>query len=333
MSNDGDERLSNQMVDESHNVVNTSERGEVTWGQSYAGDDMLREILSGPDLQESDDEKNLVGDQGDTWDPEIHGSSQPIPEEHDYEMSSPDADELKADEVTKKVAAAYTLIEAVCGPPPLPSKKRMVDYGRGRKRGTNKPIVRPIRLLSTQEAAALNELDRVETKAKKKLREWLEEKTITVGYCKVSTMATNKNETNVAPQYRMGYVEWSFDGGQKVNFGLIGFLIIVGRAYHWSCLQCILGHRLVCIAEHRTAPPDGFHASHRCHQSNCVNQKHLVFESKEDNEARKNCTFWLPCPVHPNCDKVILSCPHVPCCIREVPGVSEDDYLAHWAFH
>ncbi|KAI0021713.1 hypothetical protein F4780DRAFT_737429 [Xylariomycetidae sp. FL0641] len=34
---------------------------------------------------------------------------------------------------------------------------------------------------------------------------------------------------------------------------------------------------------------EGAHASHLCHQPACINQDHIVVESKEENEARKGC--------------------------------------------
>jgi hypothetical protein len=38
----------------------------------------------------------------------------------------------------------------------------------------------------------------------------------------------------------------------------------------------------------------GEHASHRCNQPTCVNEKHIVVEPKEANEARKNCPARQP---------------------------------------
>jgi hypothetical protein len=194
----------------------TETGGNVTWGRTSSK--ALLAELAGPTMLEADDEENIVGTEGDAWDPEVNGSSQPIPEEVEYDQRPVSTQELEDDKVDARVAAAYALIDAVCGPPPLPSNKRMQDYGRGKKRTArpHNPVVHTFRLLSPNEAKALNAIDTVETKAKEKLRIWLETKTEVFGYCKLSTMATNKDKSTVPLEERYGYVEWTFNGGQKV---------------------------------------------------------------------------------------------------------------------
>jgi len=64
-------------------------------------------------------------------------------------------------------------------------------------------------------------------------------------------------------------------------------------------------------------PAEGFHVSHLCHNPACFNPDHLISESSKDNNSRKGCLVWIPCPHCKN--SVIGICPHQPSCIKDIP--------------
>lgn len=70
--------------------------------------------------------------------------------------------------------------------------------------------------------------------------------------------------------------------------------------------------------------------SHLCHQPLCSTLGHVIAESPQENNARKNCLVWLDCH---HCQKKIFVCPHALSCIKFCEGFdSMDDMLAKGAF-
>lgn len=53
--------------------------------------------------------------------------------------------------------------------------------------------------------------------------------------------------------------------------------------------------------------------SHLCHNPACVRASHLRWESRQQNEARKNCLGTIFC----GCGHSKVICPHVPTCIKK----------------
>ena len=57
-------------------------------------------------------------------------------------------------------------------------------------------------------------------------------------------------------------------------------------------------HHVVFWATNPTVQPrDGYHVSHRCANTKCINPKHLIYESAIDNQRRKGCpgTIQVKC--------------------------------------
>jgi hypothetical protein len=78
----------------------------------------------------------------------------------------------------------------------------------------------------------------------------------------------------------------------------------------------IMTHHLSMIATGRRLPEKKCdEVSHLCHNRRCINSSHLIVESKVDNNGRKNCMVWIPCP-HEDCTKRISVCTHSPKCIK-----------------
>ena len=57
----------------------------------------------------------------------------------------------------------------------------------------------------------------------------------------------------------------------------------------------LLIHRVALAALDISPPDKKAHASHRCNTSNCFNPEHIVWESHDANQDRKNCPGYLLC--------------------------------------
>lgn len=99
-------------------------------------------------------------------------------------------------------------------------------------------------------------------------------------------------------------------------------------------MEVILHHRLTAIATDGQVPEEGYDASHLCHRSVCSRVGHVIWESPEKNQSRKNCIVWVSCP-HADCNLKVWVCPHEPGCIKYVPGATEDQVKQdrHLYFH
>jgi hypothetical protein len=58
----------------------------------------------------------------------------------------------------------------------------------------------------------------------------------------------------------------------------------------------------------------GMQVSHLCGHRNCFNPEHLVLETAQVNNQRKGCLVWVMCP---DCNRVIVVCPHNPQCVKD----------------
>jgi hypothetical protein len=130
-----------------------------------------------------------------------------------------------------------------------------------------------------------------------KAQEFLEElKVVRHGFCWESTLSPSKEG---------GYIQLSSGGANKF---------------------CTLGEMLVWAAGLRLEGGD--QVSHRCHHPKCTLPSHICSESAALNNGRKGCIVWVDCP-H-GCSEKILACPHIPGCIRYVPGYeSWEEFLAN----
>lgn len=73
-------------------------------------------------------------------------------------------------------------------------------------------------------------------------------------------------------------------------------------------------HVLSAVAKTRANIPLGMHVSHLCDRRNCFNPDHLVVESPQYNNARKNCAGPIFCSKHQHL--IVDTCTHTPRCLR-----------------
>jgi hypothetical protein len=70
---------------------------------------------------------------------------------------------------------------------------------------------------------------------------------------------------------------------------------------------------MIWIAVNEGPSPLGLQYSHRCHNENCINPGHGIWETDQQNKDRNRCQnsshIILPD------DTIILTCPHVPPCL------------------
>lgn len=113
------------------------------------------------------------------------------------------------------------------------------------------------------------------------------------GFCRLSSLAPTKVG---------GYIQVSHNGANK--FATLEEVMI------WA------GGRDL---------PGGQQASHRCCRPSCTIVSHVIPESAEVNNRRKNCLVFGDCH---HCSLKILVCSHDPCCIKYSPGfTSWEDFL------
>lgn len=119
-------------------------------------------------------------------------------------------------------------------------------------------------------------------------------------------------ESPLSPSKDGGYIQISARGFNK--FAVLGELLL------WT-----QGLRLRLGSEYGGKEQ----ASHLCHRPRCTVAAHVIGESAENNNRRKNCLVWIACP-HLGCLKKILVCPHGPRhCIKYCEGYdSWEDFLA-----
>lgn len=91
--------------------------------------------------------------------------------------------------------------------------------------------------------------------------------------------------------------------------------------------KVMTANSLLATMNTTSAPNPGDHASHLCGKAACVQSGHVVFESREANEARKRCVPWVDCP-HGGCGLKVAVCKHVPPCLLYIPGVSWEEFQA-----
>jgi hypothetical protein len=124
------------------------------------------------------------------------------------------------------------------------------------------------------------------------------------GGCLLSTLQpSGKSSTG-----RSKYIQVSYQGANKI-MTLQEFLLI----YDGRSLDEAKGRGALAT------PPVVMQASHRCNRPACLIPHHIIVESIDDNDKRKNCIVWFRCP-H-GCRKWILVCPHNPPCVKEIPGI------------
>lgn len=73
----------------------------------------------------------------------------------------------------------------------------------------------------------------------------------------------------------------------------------------------------------------GEEVSHLCHNPRCAVAGHVCSEGAAENNRRKGCQVWVPCP-HAGCrldNKKILICPHEPACILYAEGFRDMAHL------
>lgn len=119
----------------------------------------------------------------------------------------------------------------------------------------------------------------------------------TAGWCELVQLAPNKAG---------GYIQLSFGGANKF---------------------ALLHHVAVMTDEEmkeRWLQEPGLEVSHRCHQPACKRPDHLCLESAADNNRRKGCLVWIPCP---HCERKIILCPHTPFCIKADPAFTSMEQL------
>ncbi len=69
-------------------------------------------------------------------------------------------------------------------------------------------------------------------------------------------------------------------------------------------------------------------ASHLCNNPKCKVLEHIIPETAQQNNSRKNCLVWIDCPHCPG--KKIIVCRHEPLCVKYVPGYeSMEDLIAN----
>lgn len=86
--------------------------------------------------------------------------------------------------------------------------------------------------------------------------------------------------------------------------------------------------KLAGYERYKRWPTDGEQSSHRCLERRCFNPSHIVYESAEANNARKNCLVWIECPhTDEDCERVAFVCPHNPPCIKYREGFATQENL------
>jgi homing endonuclease-like protein len=80
---------------------------------------------------------------------------------------------------------------------------------------------------------------------------------------------------------------------------------------------------MIWIAYNDQPAPIGLQYSHRCHNENCINPNHGIWESDQNNKSRNRCANSSHV-ILPNHD-IILTCPHKPPCLTPTHIRDADD--------
>jgi hypothetical protein len=132
-------------------------------------------------------------------------------------------------------------------------------------------------------------------------------RTLNEGWCQIIDARGNKGD-----RYE-GYVQVSYGG----------------------CNHFALAHELALWSKGCFKWAQGLESSHLCHRMKCINKNHLVYEKKEMNQRRKDCTVWINCRCKERCKKKIMVCRHGPAdgsarCIRFCPDWPDyNEFLKH----
>jgi hypothetical protein len=78
------------------------------------------------------------------------------------------------------------------------------------------------------------------------------------------------------------------------------------------CSNFVAFFQHMSLRQARRALKTGFHVSHLCGNSKCVNVEHLVYESALENNSRKNCCGVSECS---KCGHKMRTCSHTPVCL------------------
>lgn len=103
------------------------------------------------------------------------------------------------------------------------------------------------------------------------------------GFCRLSKLKPTKEG---------GYIQLSWKGANK--FAILQEVMLWAKG-----MYC----------------PYGMHISHLCDNPRCVIKEHVIIETPQQNNSRKNCGQTIQCA---HCDKLYLACKHSPPCITFV---------------
>lgn len=136
---------------------------------------------------------------------------------------------------------------------------------------------------------------------------------------------------DLVPSKKNGYIQLSWDGANK--FATAGEVCLWAQGRSKPVENDL--PKGYALEEHLAgvSGQGSLEASHRCNHPRCRVWEHVCLESHTANEARKGCIVWVSCS--PSCsgcrgEKVILVCPHNPCCIRAHPNFrSLEEFLTN----
>lgn len=119
------------------------------------------------------------------------------------------------------------------------------------------------------------------------------------GFCRVSVLKPSKEG---------GYVQLSGDGANK---------------------YAVL-HEVLLWAKGEEVQHGVDHISHLCDEPRCTIKEHVVVESPQVNNSRKNCGMILDCA---HCPKKYQACKHTPRCITYVEGFESWQHFVDTGLH
>lgn len=144
-------------------------------------------------------------------------------------------------------------------------------------------------------------------------------------------MVTNKSGDHDRELHeKEGYVQLSYAGEPAHTM-----CVMTVPNTHGNCLgenHALLLHHVVAFAAVGFPEGHGQVASHRCGHTVCRTVGHVIWESPEQNESRKDCLVWVQC-IHPGCTILHPACEHKPPCIRTIPGVTWEEFTHNPGAH
>lgn len=147
-------------------------------------------------------------------------------------------------------------------------------------------------------------------------------KSVRHGWCELVTMKTSKKDLGLPLDEQQGYIQLSLGG---FNHVCLNSIVVCVACLYWNVKNIML-QRLVAIATTREVPNPGDEASHLCHHTVCKTVGHVIWEPSLSNQRRKGCPVWVKCPHE--CDKLVDCCTHDPKCIKAIPGLTEEEFIA-----